>query len=181
MRPFFSLLAILAIFPTLVHAQEAPTQPASSGVLTLDRLFEDPALNGPVARAPKFSPDGKLVTWLRPNDRDFLRLDLWAAPVGGGAPFMLVDSKALVPDEGTLSEAEAARRERQRLAGSRGLVSYDWDKKGEAILAPLGGDLYYVPVANPNAPRRLTRTPEFETDAQISPAGGYVSFIREGQ
>lgn len=181
MRPFLTFLVILATFPALVSAQEAPPPATATGLLTLDRLFEDPALNGPVARAPKFSPDGKLVTWLRPNERDFLRLDLWAAPVAGGAPFMLVDSKALVPDEGTLSEAEAARRERQRLAGTRGLVSYDWDKKGEAILAPLGGDLYYVPVANPNAPRRLTRTPEFETDAQISPAGGYVSFIREGQ
>lgn len=181
MRSFLTFLVILATFPALVSAQEAPPPATATGLLTLDRLFEDPALNGPVARAPKFSPDGKLVTWLRPNERDFLRLDLWAAPLAGGAPFMLVDSKALVPDEGTLSEAEAARRERQRLAGTRGLVSYDWDKKGEAILAPLGGDLYYVLVANPNAPRRLTRTPEFETDAQISPAGGYVSFIREGQ
>jgi dipeptidyl-peptidase-4 len=181
MRPVLTLLAILAILPALVHAQAVPAAAPASGSITLDRLFEDPALNGPVARAPKFSPDGKLVTWLRPNERDFLRLDLWAAPVGGGAPFMLVDSKALVPDEGALSEAEAARRERQRLAGTRGLVSYDWDKKGEAILAPLGGDLYYVQVANPSAPRRLTRTPEFETDAQISPAGGYVSFIRDGQ
>lgn len=181
MRSVSTFLAILAILPALVHAQDVPATVPTSGSITLDRLFEDPALNGPVARAPKFSPDGKLVTWLRPNERDFLRLDLWAAPVGGGAPFMLVDSKALVPEEGALSEAEAARRERQRLAGTRGLVSYDWDKKGEAILAPLGGDLYYVQVANPSAPRRLTRTPEFETDAQISPAGGYVSFIREGQ
>ena len=132
MRSVSTLLAILAILPALVHAQDVPAAAPNSGSITLDRLFEDPALNGPVARAPKFSPDGKLVTWLRPNERDFLRLDLWAAPVGGGAPFM-------------------------------------------------GGDLYYVQVANPSAPRRLTRTPEFETDAQISPAGGYVSFIRDGQ
>jgi dipeptidyl-peptidase 4 len=165
---------------SLFGATNAISQIAPSPKLTIERVFDDPALNGPVPRAARFSPDGKLVTWLRPNDRDFLRLDLWAMPTAGGAPFMLVDSKALVPEEGALSEAEKARRERQRIAGSRGIVSYDWDVKGEAILVPLGGDIYYVPVATPASPRRLTNTPTFETDAQVSPNGGYVSFIREG-
>ena len=175
---------LIGLAPSIAFAQSvaSPNQtatPTSSASLTLERLFEDPALNGPVPRAAKFSPDGKLVTWLRPNDQDFLRLDLWAAPVGGGDAYQLVDSKALVPDEGELSDVEKARRERQRLAGSRGLIAYDWDKKGEAILAPLGGDIYYVSLAAPKSPRRLTETPQFETDAQISPQGAYVSFIRD--
>lgn len=176
MRTLISSLITGIVFfgatPTIAQTTPAPT-------LTIERVFDDPALNGPVPRAPRFSPDGKLVTWLRPNDGDFLRLDLWAMPTAGGAPYMLVDSKALVPEEGPLSEAEKARRERQRIASSRGIVSYDWDKKGEAILVPLGGDIYYVLIAAPSAPRRLTTTPQFETDAQVSPGGGYVSFIRD--
>jgi dipeptidyl-peptidase 4 len=177
MRILFSaLVASLLLF----GGSTAIAQTATPSKLTLERVFDDPALNGPVPRAARFSPDGKLVTWLRPNDSDFLRLDIWAVATSGGAPFMLVDSKALVPDEGALSEEEKARRERQRIAGSRGIVSYDWDKKGSAILVPLGGDIYYVPVATPGAPRRLTATPQFETDAQVSPAGGFVSFIRDG-
>jgi dipeptidyl-peptidase 4 len=171
-----SLIAGALLFgATSTIAQTAPVPQK----LTIERIFDDPALNGPVPRAARFSPDGKLVTWLRPNDADFLRLDLWAMPTAGGAPYMLVDSKALVPEEGALSEAEKARRERQRIASSRGIVSYDWDKKGEAILVPLGGDIYYVSVASPRAPRRLTNTPQFETDAQVSPGGGFVSFIRD--
>jgi dipeptidyl-peptidase 4 len=169
---FIASLCLFGATPTIA-------QPTTPPKLTIERVFDDPALNGPVPRAARFSPDGKLVTWLRPNDADFLRLDLWAMPTAGGAPFMLVDSKALVPQEDFLSEEEKARRERQRIASSRGIVSYDWDKKGEAILVPLGGDIYYVPVANPRAPRRLTNTPQFETDAQVSPGGGYVSFIRD--
>jgi dipeptidyl-peptidase 4 len=177
MRTFLTtLIASLS----LLGATTAIAQTAPASKLTIERVFDDPALNGPVPRAARFSPDGKLVTWLRPNDTDFLRLDLWAMPTAGGAPYMLVDSKALVPEEGALSEAEKARRERQRIASSRGIVSYDWDKKGEAILVPLGGDIYYVPVASPARPRRLTNTPQFETDAQVSPSGGYVSFIRDG-
>jgi dipeptidyl-peptidase 4 len=177
MRAFlYGLMAnLILIGPTLAVT---PTPPPPK--LTIERVFDDPALNGPVPRAARFSPDGKLVTWLRPNDGDFLRLDIWAVSTSGGAPYMLVDSKALVPEEGSLSEEEKARRERQRIAGSRGIVSYDWDKKGSAILVPLGGDIYYVPIANPSAPRRLTATPQFETDAQVSPSGGYVSFIRDG-
>ncbi|GIU66959.1 S9 family peptidase [Candidatus Phycosocius spiralis] len=182
--PFLMSAFLIGLAPSIAFAQSAasPNQtatPTSSASLNLDRLFEDPALNGPVPRAAKFSPDAKLVTWLRPNDQDFLRLDLWAAPVEGGKAFQLIDSKALVPDEGELSDVEKARRERQRMAGSRGLISYDWDQKGQAILAPLGGDIYYVSLDTPQIPRRLTQTPQFETDAQISPQGGYVSFIRD--
>jgi dipeptidyl-peptidase 4 len=176
MRAFMiGLIASLSLLGTT----NAIAQVNSAPKLTIERVFDDPALNGPVPRAARFSPDGKLVTWLRPNDADFLRLDLWAMPTAGGTPYMLVDSKALVPVEGALSEAEKARRERQRIASSRGIVSYDWDLKGEAILVPLGGDIYYVPIATPANPRRLTSTPQFETDAQVSPKGGFVSFIRE--
>jgi dipeptidyl-peptidase 4 len=179
MRTLLSCLFVgVTFFATIPAFAMTPTPPPPK--LTIERVFDDPALNGPVPRAARFSPDGKLVTWLRPNDEDFLRLDLWAVSTTGGAPFMLVDSKALVPVEGALSEEEKARRERQRIAGSRGIVSYDWDLKGEAILVPLGGDIYYVSVAIPGSPRRLTSTESFETDAQVSPSGGFVSFIRDG-
>jgi dipeptidyl-peptidase 4 len=177
MRQF---LPSLIVGLCLVTSPNASAQTATPPKLTLERVFDSPALNGPVPSAARFSPDGKLVTWLRPNNADFLRLDVWAMPTAGGAPYMLVDSKALVPEEGALSEEEKARRERQRLASSRGIVAYDWDKKGEAILVPLGGDIYYVPIATPNAPRRLTNTTQFETDAQVSPSGNYVSFLGPG-
>ena len=42
---------------------------------------------------------------------------------------------------------------------------------------PLGGDLYYLQLGA--EPRRLTQTAATETDAKISPQGGYVSFVRE--
>jgi dipeptidyl-peptidase 4 len=174
--------------PTAV-AQSLPAAPQSAPALqpvpgnlplTIERLFADPALNGPAARAAKLSPDGTRVTWLRAADDDFLRFDLWSAPVAGGPAAMLVDSRRLVPAEGALSEEEKARRERQRIAGFRGIVDYAWDTEGKAVLVPLGGDLHYVNVATPDQPRQLTNTPQFETDAKISPRGGYVSFIRDG-
>lgn len=181
--PILCLAALLAaIVPVCTSAQTATGGPQGDlrPVLTVERLFADPALNGPTLRAPALSPDGRMATWLQRASDDFLRFDLWAAPVTGGEPRMLVDSRALAPDEGALSPEEIARRERQRIAGTRGIVDYAWDEAGEAILVPLGGDLYHVRVADPAHPRRLTRTEAFETDARISPRGGHVSFIRDG-
>src|SRR5690606_32682679 len=95
--------------PALALAQEG-------AVLTPERVFADPDLNGPRARGVSLSPDGELVAWLRGRDEDQNVLDLWAAPVAGGEPYRLVDARALVPDEGQLSEAERARRERMRIS-----------------------------------------------------------------
>src|SRR5690606_30191392 len=102
-----SLLPLLAAGPAL--AQDA-------AVLTPERVFADPDLNGPRARGVTLSPDGGLVAFLRSREDDQDVLDLWAAPVEGGEPYRLVDARALVPDAGELSEAERARRERMRIS-----------------------------------------------------------------
>src|SRR3546814_8604946 len=46
--------------------------------LTLERVFASPDLSGPQPRALKLSPDGKLVTLLKPRTDEKERLDLWA-------------------------------------------------------------------------------------------------------
>ncbi|MEL8056460.1 MAG: DPP IV N-terminal domain-containing protein, partial [Pseudomonadota bacterium] len=60
-----------------------------------------------------------------------------------GEQSMLVDSKLLEPEEVELSEEEKALRERKRIAGRKGIVSYDWGT-ADTILVPLGGDLHLV-------------------------------------
>ncbi|MEL6259373.1 MAG: DPP IV N-terminal domain-containing protein, partial [Pseudomonadota bacterium] len=121
------------------------------------------------------------MTFLKPRADDQARLDLWAFDTDTGEQRLLVDSKILEPDEVELSEEEKALRERKRIAGSRGIVSYDWDSKGEAILVPLGGDLHLIDLTGETpTPRQLTATDAFEYDAKVSPGGGYVGFIRDG-
>jgi dipeptidyl-peptidase-4 len=88
---------------------------------------------------------------------------------------MLVDS-ARVGTGAQLSEEEMMRRERARLGGVRGIVSYDWAPDGRSILVPIDGDLYLAGLDG-NA-RRITSTPETELDAQVSRAGNYLSFVR---
>lgn len=149
--------------------------------LTIERLFASPALSGPSARAVKFSPDGKRVTFLAPRMADASRFDLWAFEVETGEASMLVDSTLLEPDEVELSEEEKALRERQRIAGQKGIVSYDWGTE-DMILVPIGGDLHLVALRDGETPsvRRLTESEAFEYDAKVSPGGRYVSFVRDG-
>ena len=175
---------LMAAAATPVMAQNAPaagdpapaTAPASN-ILTVERVFANPSLAGPVARGVSLSPDGELLAFLRSREDDVDVLDLWAAPVAGGEPFKLVDARALVPDAGELSEAEKARRERMRIS-QRGVVEYSWDEQGRYILAPLEGDIFLASRADGSV-RRLTETAADEIDAKVSPKGQFVSFVRD--
>ncbi len=154
---------------------------AQAGDLTVERLFEAPDLQGPSLRQTRFSPDGRLVSYLRGRDDAPAVFDLWAYDVATRSHRLLVDSRALSPAEETLSAEEEARRERQRIAALRGIVEYEWSPDSKSLLFPLGGDLYHYELGMPAsaAVRRLTATEVYETDARFSPRGRYVSFIRE--
>lgn len=174
----FSLrLAVLALAapPAALMAQSGATGAAQP--LTPARVYADPDLSGPRARAVKLAPDGTLVTWLRAKADDQRMTDLWAADMKGGEPRLLVDGRKLIPQARALSEAEIARRERQGTQ-SRGVVDYAWDEQGRFLLVPVEGDLWLWSRADGSL-RRLTATTADEIDAKVSPRGSYVSFVRD--
>ncbi|KFG88743.1 Peptidase S9 precursor [Sphingobium herbicidovorans NBRC 16415] len=151
---------------------------AAQQKLTLERVFASPDLSGPQPRALKLSPDGKLVTLLKPRVDEKERLDLWAIDSSTGAERMLVDSKK-TGSGAELSETEKMQRERDRsVAGNTGIVSYDWAPDGKNILVPIDGDLYLA--ALDGGVTRLTNTPDGELNGGVSPRGGFVSFVRGG-
>lgn len=149
-------------------------QPAAQ-TLTLERVFASPNLGGSAPRALKLSPDGKLLTSLRPRADDRERFDLWGVDTENGEARMLVDSTKF--GGGALSEAEKMQRERARIGGSRGIVAYDWAADSKSLLVPLDGDIYLAGLDGNT--RRLTASPQGELDAAISPKGGFVSFVRD--
>ncbi len=147
--------------------------------LTVERIHGDPALAGPRLRTPEISPDGSRVTILRGREDDARQLDLWAYDLATGKSAVLVSSTDLLGQPVELSEEEKNRRERQRIY-ERGIVTYAWDKAGEALLFPLGGDVFLYDLAKAES-RRLTNTDGFETDPKVSPKGGYVSYVRDDE
>ncbi|QBE62633.1 S9 family peptidase [Pseudoduganella lutea] len=164
MRTALSILALLA----------AGT--ASADRLTLDRLHSDPALAGNGVRALKVSPDGARVTFLRGRPDNQFQMDLWEFNLKDKSTRRLVDSKVLVAEE-NLSDAEKARRERERTAALKGIINYSWSPDGKRLLVPIAGNLYLIEVAKPDAARLVASGNV--TDPKISPKGKYVSFVRD--
>lgn len=111
--------------------------------LTIDRLFDAPALAGPAVGGLKISPDGARVTYLQGKSEDKDRLDLWEYDIREGHARVLVDSNALSSATENLSAEELNRRERQRTAALSGILEYSFAPSGRALLFPLGGHLYY--------------------------------------
>ena len=145
--------------------------------LTIDRIYSSPSLDGPSPKSLSFSPDGNRVTYLQGKTEDLNRYDLWEYNLSSKENKLLVDSQELFSGEEVLSDEEKARRERQRIYG-QGIMEYTFSRDGTALLFPLNGDIYYYDLAT-KASKRLTKTPEFETDVKFSPKGKYVSFIRK--
>ena len=157
---------------TSAMAEAAPT-------LTLERVFASPGLDGPAPRAVKLSPDGRWLTLLRnrPDDRE--RYDLWGYnTTGGGEWRMLVDSEKLGSGR-ELSEDEKMQRERARVAGLKGIITYQWASDSTGVLVPLDGDLFLARIDG--SVLRLTDTEETELNPKLSSKGGYVSFVRDRQ
>jgi len=165
-KPIVLLFLFVGLFSGQVFAEK----------LTVARLEASPSLDGVFASGVKISPDGQRVTFLQGRPENKLQQDLWEYHIADSARRKLVDSVALLGGEEDLDEVELARRERQRIKAS-GIVEYDFSPDGTALLFPLGGDLYYLPIGG--EPRRLTETEATETDAKISPKGNFVSFVRE--
>ncbi|QWP79263.1 DPP IV N-terminal domain-containing protein [Lysobacter sp. K5869] len=158
-----------------------PAAAPADGRLTLEALTGDAPLSGPSLLKPKVAPDGSRVSFLRGKERDRNRLDLWAYDIASGKTALLVDSDDVLPGAEVLSDAEKARRERQRIAALSGIVDYQWSPDGKRLLFPLGGELYLYDLAQTGkaAVRRLTHGEGFATDPKLSPLGGYVSFVRD--
>jgi dipeptidyl-peptidase-4 len=164
---------LLAVAPALLAAAPA--------TLSVERLFAAPDLSGASLRSPRFSPDGKLVTYLQGKSEAKDRLDIWAYDPASGRNALLVDSAVLAADEGALSPEEEARRERARTSSLAGIIDYEFSPNSRYLLIPLAGDLFLYDLranARGTAVRRLTQTTEAETDPRFSPRGNYVAFVR---
>lgn len=183
MHPFrFVLAASVFAFASPAFARDSPVSaPVEAAVvanpdLTIERVFASPGLSGAVPRKEKLSPDGRWLTVLknRPDDRE--RYDLWGFDRTTGQWSMLVDSLSLGSGR-QLTEAEKMQRERLRIGDLKGIVDYQWTPDSTALLVPLDGELFLVPLSG--AQQRLKGTEGDILNPAISPAGGFVSFVRD--
>lgn len=159
-------------------ASSPPAAPAEHEELTpaIVARLPLPGTNAPVQI--RFSPDGRLVTFLYSEDGSLTR-QLWAFDPETGERELLV----LPPGEGVtdanVSREEQLRRERQRQRGF-GVTSYAWAKRGEMLLVPVRGAIYVQRGAGGTL-RKLTDEEPPCIDPQLNADGSAVAFVRAGE
>ncbi len=163
----------------LAAALAITASPAMAEKLSIDRIFNGGSLNGAAVRGLAVSPDGKRVTFLRARPDDQHTFDLWEYNLADQSMQRLVDASSLSAAGNQLSDAERARRERQRTAGLHGILRYQWSPDGSKLLIPVNGTLYLYDLAAAKG-KRITAldTGGDVIDPKISPAGHYVSYVQ---
>ena len=146
--------------------------------LPLERLFADPALSGRVPTHVRFSPDGRLVSFLTTADDDRERLDLYCVEVDTGTTRLLVDARTLASPVSGMTEAELAERERKRFFAG-GITEYQWHPTALELLLVSGGRAY-VRRLDAAGCRLVTPAQSRQTDIRYSATGAFVSYVRDG-
>ena len=136
--------ATSALLPALALLGCCVVSPVHGADLTVDRLFDAPALAGPTLTGLGIAPDNSRVLFLRGKTADKDRLDLWQFDVANGHASLLVDSDAFRAGGGRPPDEELARRERQRTAALSGILDYAFAAPAGALVMPVDGRLFYV-------------------------------------
>ncbi|HEY5907153.1 MAG TPA: DPP IV N-terminal domain-containing protein, partial [Vicinamibacteria bacterium] len=154
------LAVVTTVLAVAFSGSAPPAVHAQARKITLERLHADPPLAGSLPAGLAWHPDAKRLTFLRQRAAG---LELVAVDAASGREATLL----------------AADRVKHPVTGKTlPLSGYAWSGDGERLLLLSEGDLFLVEVRSGTA-RGLTRTPETEELAQLSPDGRRVAFVRK--
>ncbi|RLB55214.1 MAG: S9 family peptidase, partial [Deltaproteobacteria bacterium] len=147
---------------------------ATASPVTFERMAAFPPPGWQIPRAVRWSPDGKLVTYLQSESQSD-RMALFAFDVSRKQHRVLVRAADLTDTSKPMSREEELRRERQRKR-IKGVTAYAWAERAPVMLLPLGGNLF-VRDADGTI-RQLTNEPNTDIDPKLSSDGTQVAFVR---
>lgn len=154
----------------------AAARPGGSKMLTVERIYSAPSLNGYLTEGLEWTPDSKRVSYF---GRDRSGVEMWTTDAATGQSKILVKANVL---------ESAMPIEKTALIQSTGLGrveanKYVWSPSGDALLF-LGCDRLTLldlktMVAKPLASSSAGEVVPCMQDARFSPDGKWVSFVRE--
>ncbi len=166
-------LAVLALVMTATaHAAVPIPDPQFSKDWAETQKY---ALGRPTAL--RFTPDGRQLFFLRSGARDSTRRLYVFDTATAETRELITPQQVLGNADEVLSKEEKARRERLRLT-AKGFASFDLTPDGETLLLPLSGKLFALDLATHKL-RTLDDGAKPALDAQLSPDGSKVAFVRD--
>lgn len=167
MRRCLILISFAFLLPLAV-AQKTP--------LTLDNIFIDGGASGPLPQEGKWSPDGKMFTYIL-RSPDGSRGDLWALDPGTGNTRVLIDNAALSRLNPSIDKTISDEREKERLT-RYSVAGYIWSPDSTKLLFASAGHLYLYDLSQKEARSFLPNLSDLK-DPQFSPDGIWISFLKD--
>ena len=127
--------------------------------------------------ALRFTPDGRQLFFLRSGARDSTRRLYVFDTATASTRELITPEQVLGGVDETLSKEEKARRERLRMT-AKGFTRFDLTRDGKTLLLPLSGKLFALDLATQKL-RTLDDGAKPALDAQLSPDGSRVAFVRD--
>ena len=171
------VLTLLLCAGGMAWAQAALAQQQPARDLTVERIYGGPSLSGQVLRDPRWSPDGKSLSYRTGTGA---QTEIWVVDAATGGRRALVDAAhlrdALLPP---------ASRGQQTGLGRLTPSQYRWAPDSQALLFIGAQQLAWYDLKSQNSRHLLPTAPQAAPsadasidDAKISPDGRWVSFIR---
>jgi dipeptidyl-peptidase 4 len=170
------ILTAAVLGASMIHPASPAGSSDSDGRLTLARVAHYPPPGTRVPGSFAFTHDGRFLYFLNSEEGGTVR-SLFREEVATGQRERIAGPPSGKSPGEALSREEVLRRERRRIE-EKGITQYVVAEKADVVAFAYEGDLY---LARPAAdPLRLTDTPAEEIDPQLSPDGGRLAFVRDG-
>jgi len=157
--------------------QTAAPAPASTStkLLSVDRIYSEPSLNGRLTRGIAWTPDSKQISFFESNATGKVgRTELWAVDAASGQRRVIVSAEKLE----SVLPADAEKATQATGLGRRAPSEYQWAPGGGALLFRGATSLAWFDLKTQSA-RALVAGKQGIADPKISPDGKYVSCVRE--
>jgi len=156
-------------------AARAQSRGEKPELLTVERIYTEPNLNGDLTPGIKWSPDSRRISYLA---ADRAGLEIWTMDAASG------ERKVLVPAD-VLRKVLAPNSPEAIQSTGLGRVQADkymWSPSGDALLFPGCGRIMYLDL-NTMTPRTFASESDVAAscieDAKFSPDGKWISFVRD--
>ena len=172
------LLLVCAVGPLDCRGQQTaaptPAAAASPKLLTVDRIYSEPSLNGRLTRGVAWTPDSKQISFFESNATGKAgRTELWAVDVASGQRRVILSAEKLE----SVLPADSEQSTQATGLGRHAPAEYQWAPGGGALLFKGATSLAWFDLKT-QASRGLVSGKEKISDPKISPDGKYVCFVR---